>query len=133
MQVLLTDTGFHLQRTQLWFLSAQGYVQSGRKIVVDVDPEQFFDRVNHDILTDRLRKRIDDAGIIQLIRAYLNSGIMNDCIVLERVRMHASRRATALLLANMMLDEVDKVLEKDGHCFTRYADDCNVYVRSRPG
>jgi len=80
LQVLLPIlvSTFHLQRTPLWFLSAQGYVQSGRKIVVDVDPEQFFDRVNHDILTDRLRKRIDDAGIIRLIRAYLNSGIMND-------------------------------------------------------
>ncbi|WP_246099057.1 reverse transcriptase domain-containing protein, partial [Tepidimonas thermarum] len=65
-------------------LAAQGYIQSGRKIVVDVDLEKFFDRVNHDILIDRLRKRIDDAGIIRLIRAYLNSGIMSDGVVLER-------------------------------------------------
>ena len=65
-------------------LAAHAYVQSGRKIVVDVDLEKFFDRVNHDILIDRLRKRIDDAGIIRLIRAYLNSGIMNDGVVLER-------------------------------------------------
>lgn len=65
-------------------LAAQAYVQSGRKIVVDVDLEKFFDRVNHDILIDRLRKRIDDAGIIRLIRAYLNSGIMSDGVVLER-------------------------------------------------
>jgi group II intron reverse transcriptase/maturase len=65
-------------------LAAQGYVQSGRKIVVDVDLEKFFDRVNHDILIDRLRKRIDDAGIIRVIRAYLNSGIMSDGVVLER-------------------------------------------------
>jgi RNA-directed DNA polymerase len=65
-------------------LAAQGFIQSGRKIVVDVDLEKFFDRVNHDILIDRLQKRIDDAGIIRLIRAYLNSGIMNDGVVLER-------------------------------------------------
>jgi RNA-directed DNA polymerase len=64
--------------------TAQSYVQSGRRIVVDVDLEKFFDRVNHDILIDRLRKRIEDAGIIRLIRAYLNSGIMSDGVVQER-------------------------------------------------
>ena len=112
-------------------LAAQGYVQSGRKIVVDVDLEKFFDRVNHDILIDRLRKRIDDAGIIQLIRAYLNSGIMSDGVVLERFQGTPQGGPLSPLLANVMLDEVDKVLEKQGHCFARYADDCNVYVRSR--
>ena len=65
-------------------LAAQGYIKSGRKIVVDIDREKFFDRVNHDILIDRLKKRIDDAGIIRLIRAYLNSGIMSDGVVVER-------------------------------------------------
>jgi len=65
-------------------LAAQGYIQSGRRIVVDVDLEKFFDRVNHDILIDRMKKRIDDAGIIRLIRAYLNSGIMSGGVVLER-------------------------------------------------
>jgi RNA-directed DNA polymerase len=112
-------------------LAAQGYVQSGRKIVVDVDLEKFFDRVNHDILIDRLRKRIDDAGIIRLIRAYLNSGIMSDGVVLERFQGTPQGGPLSPLLANVMLDEVDKVLEKHGHCFARYADDCNVYVRSR--
>jgi RNA-directed DNA polymerase len=112
-------------------LAAQGYVQSGRKIVVDVDLEKFFDRVNHDILIDRLRKRIDDAGIIRLIRAYLNSGIMSDGVVLERYQGTPQGGPLSPLLANVMLDEVDKVLEKQGHCFARYADDCNVYVRSR--
>ena len=112
-------------------LAAQGFIQSGRKIVVDVDLEKFFDRVNHDILIDRLQKRIDDAGIIQLIRAYLNSGIMNDGVVLERYQGTPQGGPLSPLLANVLLDEVDKVLEKHGHCFARYADDCNVYVRSR--
>ena len=112
-------------------LAAHGYVQSGRKIVVDVDLEKFFDRVNHDILIDRLRKRIDDAGIIRLIRAYLNSGIMSDGVVLERYQGTPQGGPLSPLLANVLLDEVDKVLEQHGHCFARYADDCNVYVRSR--
>ena len=112
-------------------LAAQTYVQSGRKIVVDVDLEKFFDRVNHDILIDRLRKRIDDAGVIRLIRAYPNSGIMSDGVVLERFQGTPQGGPLSPLLANVMLDEVDKVLEKHGHCFARYADDCNVYVRSR--
>ena len=112
-------------------LAAHAYVQSGRKIVVDVDLEKFFDRVNHDILIDRLRKRIDDAGMLRLIRAYLNSGIMNDGVVQERYQGTPQGGPLSPLLANVMLDEVDKVLEKHGHCFARYADDCNVYVRSR--
>ncbi len=112
-------------------LAAQAYVQSGRKIVVDVDLEKFFDRVNHDILIGRLRKRIDDVGIIRLIRAYLNGGIMSDGVVLERYQGTPQGGPLSPLLANVMLDEVDKVLEKHGHCFARYADDCNVYVRSR--
>ena len=112
-------------------LAAQAYVQSGRKIVVDVDLEKFFDRVNHDIVIDRLQKRIDDAGVIRLIRAYLNSGIMSDGVVLERYQGTPQGGPLSPLLANVMLDEVDKVLEKHGHCFARYADDCNVYVRSR--
>lgn len=112
-------------------LAAQAYIQSGRKIVVDVDLEQCFDRVNHDILIDRLRKRIDDAGIIRLIRAYLNSGIMSDGVVQERYQGTPQGGPMSPLLVNVMLDEVDKVLEKHGHCFARYADDCNVYVRSR--
>jgi len=112
-------------------LAAQSYVQSGRRIVVDVDLEKFFDRVNHDILIDRLRKRIDDAGVIRLIRAYLNSGIMSDGVVQERYQGTPQGGPLSPLLANVLLDEVDKELERRGHCFVRYADDCNVYVRSR--
>ncbi len=111
-------------------LTAQSYVQSGRRIVVDVDLEKFFDRVNHDILIDRLQKRIDDPGVIRLIRAYLNSGIMNDGVVQERYQGAPQGGPLSPLLANVMLDEVDQELERRGHCFVRYADDCNVYVRS---
>ena len=112
-------------------LAAQAYVQSGRRIVVDVDLEKFFDRVNHDILMDRLRRRIDDTGVIRLIRAYLNSGIMIDGVVQERYQGTPQGGPLSPLLANVLLDEVDKELERRGHCFARYADDCNVYVRSR--
>ena len=112
-------------------LAAQAHVESGLRVVVDVDLEKFFDRVNHDILIDRLSKRIDDAGVIRLIRAYLNSGIMNDGVVQERTRGTPQGGPLSPLLANVLLDEVDKELERRGHCFVRYADDANVYVRSR--
>jgi RNA-directed DNA polymerase len=112
-------------------LAAQGYVQSGRRVVVDVDLEKFFDRVNHDILIDRLEKRIGDAGMIRLIRAYLHSGIMMDGVVQERVMGTPQGGPLSPLLANVLLDEVDKELERRGHCFVRYADDANIYVRSR--
>lgn len=119
------------RRAQDAVLVAQSYVQSGRRVVVDVDLEKFFDRVNHDILIDRLRKRIDDAGVIRLIRAYLNSGIMSDGVVLERHQGTTQGGPLSPLLANVLLDEVDKELERRGHCFVRYADDANVYVRSQ--
>jgi len=112
-------------------LAAQSYVQSGRRIVVDVDLEKFFDRVNHDILIDRLRKRVTDVGILRLIRAYLNSGIMDGGVVIERHEGTPQGGPLSPLLANVLLDEVDKELERRGHCFVRYADDSNVYVRSR--
>lgn len=112
-------------------LAAQSYVQSGRRIVVDVDLEKFFDRVNHDILIDRLQKRIGDAGVIRLIRAYLNSGIMDGGVVQQRDQGTPQGGPLSPLLANVLLDEVDKELERRGHCFARYADDANVYVRSR--
>ncbi len=119
------------RRAQDAVLAAQSYLQSGRRIVVDVDLERFFDRVNHDILIDRLQKRIGDAGIIRLIRAYLNSGIMDHGVVQERVMGTPQGGPLSPLLANVLLDEVDKELEARGHCFVRYADDANVYVRSR--
>lgn len=112
-------------------LAAQAYVQSGRRIVVDVDLSKFFDRVNHDILIDRLKKRIDDPGVIRLIRTYLNSGIMDNGVVQERSEGTPQGGPLSPLLANVMLDEVDKELERRGHRFARYADDANVYVRSK--
>lgn len=112
-------------------LAAQSYVQSGRRVVVDVDLEKFFDRVNHDILIDRLQKRVGDAGVIRLIRAYLNAGMMSNGVVLERYEGTPQGGPLSPLLANVLLDEVDKELERRGHCFVRYADDANVYVRSR--
>lgn len=112
-------------------VAAQRFVQSGRRIVVDIDLEKFFDRVNHDILIDRLQKRIPDAGVIRLIRAYLNSGIMTGGVVQERYKGTPQGGPLSPLLANVLLDEVDKQLELRGHSFARYADDCNVYVCSR--
>ena len=111
-------------------LAAQAYVQSGRQVVVDVDLEKFFDRINHDILIDRLQKRVPDPGVIRLVRAYLNSGIMSHGVVLEREQGTPQGGPLSPLLANVLLDEVDKELERRGHFFARYADDCNVYVRS---
>jgi RNA-directed DNA polymerase len=109
---------------------ARRYVQSGRRIVVDVDLEKFFDNVSHDILVDRLQKRIADAGVIRLIRAYLNSGILSNGVLQERHQGTPQGGPLSPLLANVLLDEVDKELERRGHCFVRYADDANIYVRS---
>ena len=111
-------------------LAAQTFVQSGKRVVVDVDLEKFFDRVNHDILIDRLSKRINDAGVIRLVRAYLNSGIMINGVVLEREVGTPQGGPLSPLLANVLLDEVDKELDRRGYSFARYADDCNVYVGS---
>lgn len=112
-------------------LAAQGYVQSGRRVVVDVDLEKFFDRVNHDILMDRLRQRVDEPAVLRLVRAYLDSGIMVDGVAQQRYQGTPQGGPLSPLLANVLLDEVDRELERRGHCFVRYADDCNVYVRSR--
>ena len=112
-------------------LAAQQYVQKGYRTVVDVDLSKFFDRVNHDILIDRLRKRVNDTGVIRLVRAYLNAGIMDGGVVVERSEGTPQGGPLSPLLANVLLDEVDRMLERQGHRFARYADDCNVYVRSQ--
>ena len=111
--------------------AARAYVQSGKRVVVDVDLAKFFDRVNHDILIDRFSRRIDDAGVIRLIRAYLNAGIMDGGVVVDRHLGTPQGGPLSPLLANVLLDEVDKALEARGYSFARYADDCNVYVCSR--
>ena len=105
-------------------------MQSGRRVVVDVDLEKFFDRVDHDILIDRLRKKVPDPGVIRLVRAYLNAGVADGDTVVKRSRGAPQGGPLSPLLANLLLDEVDKELERRGHAFCRYADDCNVYVRS---
>jgi group II intron reverse transcriptase/maturase len=112
-------------------LQAQAYVQAGYRVVVDVDLEKFFDRVNHDILMDRLAKRIADQRVLRLIRRYLQAGILAHGVHSERFEGTPQGGPLSPLLANVLLDEVDRELECRGHRFVRYADDCNVYVRSR--
>ena len=112
-------------------LRAQQYVQEGRRIVVDVDLEKFFDTVHHDVLMGRLEKRLDDKRVLVLIRRFLQAGVMVHGVVMEREEGTPQGGPLSPLLANFLLDEVDKELEKRGHAFVRYADDCNVYVRSQ--
>jgi RNA-directed DNA polymerase len=112
-------------------LEAQQYVQAGYRTVVDVDLEKFFDRVNHDILMDRLAKRVADKPVLRLIRRYLQAGILAHGVHSERIEGTPQGGPLSPLLANVLLDEVDRELERRGHRFVRYADDCNVYVRSR--
>ena len=107
------------------------YVQEGRSWVVDIDLEKFFDRVNHDILMGRLAKRIADRRVLRLIRRYLNAGMLANGVVIERYEGTPQGGPLSPLLANVLLDEVDKELERRGHAFVRYADDCNVYVRTQ--
>ncbi len=110
---------------------AQRYIQEGRRVVVDVDLEKFFDRVNHDVLMGKLSARIEDKRMLGLIRRYLEAGIMANGVVVERWEGTPQGGPLSPLLANVLLDEVDKELEKRGLSFVRYADDLNVYVRSK--
>ncbi|EFH7299914.1 group II intron reverse transcriptase/maturase [Escherichia coli] len=103
----------------------------GFRVVVDVGLEKFFDRVNHDILMDRLARRIADKAVLRLIRRYLQAGIMADGVVMARDEGTPQGGPLSPLLANVLLDEVDRALQQRGHRFARYADDCNVYVRSQ--
>lgn len=111
--------------------AAQRYIQAGRRWVVDVDLAKFFDRVNHDVLMGRLAKRIADRRLLGLIRRYLAAGILADGVVIERYEGTPQGGPLSPLLANVLLDEVDRELERRGHAFARYADDCNGYVRSQ--
>jgi group II intron reverse transcriptase/maturase len=110
--------------------AAQRYVQGGRRWVVDVDLEAFFDRVNHDVLMGKLETRIADRRVLGLIRRYLDAGVMTHGVVTERHEGTPQGGPLSPLLANVLLDEVDKELERRDHAFVRYADDCNVYVQS---
>lgn len=112
-------------------LEAQSYIQEGYDWVVDVDLERFFDRVNHDVLMGRLAKRIADKRMLKILRAFLNAGVMLNGVVLDQGEGTPQGGPLSPLLANILLDEIDKSLEARGHRFVRYADDCNVYVQSQ--
>jgi RNA-directed DNA polymerase len=110
---------------------AQEHVRAGHRWVVDMDLEKFFDRVNHDILMSRLARRVKDKRILLLVRRYLQAGLMSGGIVSQRVEGTPQGGPLSPLLSNVLLDELDREFERRGHRFVRYADDCNIYVRSR--
>jgi RNA-directed DNA polymerase len=124
--------GFRPRRSaQQAVAQARAYVAQGRRWVVDLDLEKFFDRVNHDILMSRLARRISDKRVLRLIRRYLQAGMMVGGVVGQRVEGTPQGGPLSPLLSNILLDALDKELERRGHKFCRYADDCNIYVRSR--
>ena len=110
---------------------AREHVAAGHRWVVDLDLEKFFDRVNHDILMSRLARRITDKRILRLIRRYLQAGMMEGGLVSPRAEGTPQGGPLSPLLSNILLDELDQELERRGHRFVRYADDCNIYVRSQ--
>jgi RNA-directed DNA polymerase len=110
---------------------AQKYVADGYEIVVDLDLEKFFDRVNHDILMARLARRIGDKRLLRIIRRFLSAGMMKNGVCVERHEGTPQGGPLSPLLSNLLLDDLDKELERRGHRFCRYADDCNIYVRSQ--
>jgi RNA-directed DNA polymerase len=109
---------------------AQQYVAQGYGTVVDLDLEKFFDRVNHDKLMGRIAQRVEDKRLLKLIRAFLNAGVMEGGLVSPSVEGTPQGGPLSPLLSNLVLDELDRELESRGHRFVRYADDCNIYVRS---
>lgn len=112
-------------------LEAQSYIQEGYDWVVDVDLERFFDRVNHDVLMGRLAKKIEDRRMLKILRGFLNAGVMLNGVVLEQDEGTPQGGPLSPLLANVLLDEIDRILDARGHRFVRYADDCNIYVQSQ--
>lgn len=110
---------------------AKVYVSEGRRWVVDLDLEKFFDRVNHDVLMSRLARRINDKRVLGLIRRYLQAGMMSGGVASPRTEGTPQGGPLSPLLSNILLDDLDKELERRGHKFCRYADDCNIYVRSK--
>jgi len=109
---------------------AQQYIAEGFTYVVDLDLEKFFDRVNHDKLMGQIAKRVEDRRLLKLIRAFLNAGVMEGGLVSPSVEGTPQGGPLSPLLSNLVLDELDRELERRGHGFARYADDCNIYVRS---
>lgn len=111
--------------------AARQYVAEGRRVVVDMDIEKFFDRVNHDLLMERVSKKIGDGRVHRLIRRYLEAGMMAEGIVCPRTQGTPQGGPLSPLLSNILLTDLDRELERRGHAFCRYADDCNIYVRSK--
>ena len=111
--------------------TAQSHIASGHRWVVDMDLEKFFDRVNHDVLMARVKRRVKDRRVLVLINRYLQAGMMAGGVVSPRTAGTPQGGPLSPLLSNILLDELDKELERRGHRFVRYADDCNVYVRSK--
>ena len=109
---------------------ARDYVEEGRRWVVDIDLEKFFDRVSHDILMSRIARKIADKRLLKLIRLYLQAGIMVDGVETARTEGTPQGSPLSPILSNIMLDDLDKELERRGHTICRYADDCNIYVAS---
>lgn len=123
--------GFRPGRSQHQAVAqAQNYITEGYTTVVDIDLEKFFDQVNHDILMNRVSRRIDDKRMLKLIRAYLNAGVMEHGLVSATDCGAPQGSPLSPLLSNLILDDLDKELEKRGHRFCRFADDCNIYVKS---
>src|SRR5712692_1042622 len=109
---------------------AQQYIAEGHGWCVDLDLEKFFDRVNHDKLMGQIAKRVEDKRLLKLIRVFLNAGVMENGLVSPSVEGTPQGGPLSPLLSNLLLDDLDRELEKRGHRFVRYADDCNIYVRS---
>ena len=109
---------------------AQGYIKEGRRWVVDLDLEKFFDRVNHDILMSRIGRKVKDERVLKLVRRYLEAGMMSDGMVSARTEGTPQGGPLSPLLSNILLTDLDRELERRGHWFCRYADDCNIYVGS---